>query len=358
MPLPLIVGAHHKTGSSLATRIVSLLADCVPPTSFGMKNEPAYLQCAFRKLPLSLALKTVPRRIITSSQWFEHRIDVTEIKFLHFVRDPLACIASAYLYHMRGAPNDNIKWTEWAIFQFAGQKSYREVLNALSLADGVFLEAIRTYPEAMGTARAFASATARLQPDNRLAIWLDAFEARPLKHLNDILRFVCGPAHPDREAFLQRAQAEDIILHTGSRAIKSGHVTRNDPARGAVDRAITSSTSIRRLYDVVIRRMGLHKPPMDVDANHQAEDIIDDIARNTPLLMTSPLLVEQNPGFWTDRAAAQAWQCLALSTVGNGHLMMYPFMQRYISRLVPRANAETPLAHEARDVQSEDAAEG
>lgn len=329
---PAIIGAHHKTGATLAWSMIRLLARHVPKAVRGEENPAARLHNSTRKLPLSLALGTVQKKPIVYSIWFEHAFDVRGVRFLHFVRHPQSCLASAYLYHKRGAPSDPLRWIEWPIFAFNGPKSYVALLNAVDPADGIMLEAIRTYPEALGSARA-ASSGARLLGTDYMPIWLDDFDKDPLRPLAAIFHFVCGDDAPGLDAFLAAARSGDVILGPGSAAVARGHVTRHDAARSIVEKAIAESPAIARLYGPVFRQMGLAEPapaPQAAAAGSGLPGLLADIERHAPLLVTSPDILKDQPGFWRAPISPRGWQSFALSNVGNGHLMMYPFMQAYL----------------------------
>lgn len=337
----ILVGAHHKTGSVLSWEIVNLLIEFIPgrPTDALRFID---LSNWLRKEPLSYALKHSPRAVFTRNIWFEHPIDVSGIKFLHFVRRPMPRIASAYLYHKRGAPTDAMKWVDWRIFDFKGRKSYAEVLNALDMRDGLLVEAIRTYPEAVGSTHAYASA-ARLPADENLPVWLDRFEDRPHDTLSAIFQFVYGDADRRLGDFLAKAESRQIVLKDASSATQRGHVTRNDASRRAVDATIASSAEIAHLYADIVQKM--EPPPTTSRTAKESEpgllaepdanisDIFDDLKSKTGYLSLSQGRVQADEKFWRDPDASSLWQTFALSNFANGHLMMQPFIQALLSRL-------------------------
>jgi hypothetical protein len=337
----IIVGAHHKTGSLLSWEIANLLIEFIPerPTDAAYVAD---LPNWMRKLPLSYALRHSPKALFARSMWFEHQIDVSGIKFLHFVRHPMPRLASAYLYHKRGAPTDAMRWADWRIFDFNGRKSYVEVLNALDVREGLLVEAIRTYPEAVGSTRAYASG-ARLPAGQNLPVWLDRFVDRPLDSLSAIFQFVYGDADSRLGDFLAQAESRQIVLKDDSPTVHRGHVTRNDASRRTVEATIASSAEIARLYADIVQTMGA--PPTTsstvtgADAALLAEpdsnisDIFDDVKSKTHFFSLSPGKVQGSEKFWRDPDASSIWQTFALSNFANGHLMMQPFIQALLSRL-------------------------
>lgn len=328
-----LVGVHHKTGTALATEIVKLISDTGSLKSEAADRPIASISNHYRKLPLSKALQLVPKAKIIANIWFEHEIDISELIFLHFVRNPLTRIASAYLYHRRGAPNDPIRWVDWAIFEFHGEKrSYRKILNELSFADGVLVEAIRTYPEATGTARAFRSSLS-LPAEDRLIIWLDEFEDDPAKSLTSIFDLFFDK-DPDRlGVFLLKAKSRNIILNYDSAARRNGHITKTDDNRKIVEELIVNSPEINFLYGSVMQDMNILAAPKDPNLGSQIFDLLNEIELSKRYLMMHPEVASLDRHFWNDRNTSNLWQTLTLSNFGCGHLMMYPFIQRFISSL-------------------------
>jgi len=321
MTLPTVIGVHHKAGTLLASAIADLLAEARP---VGLAHVPSQL----RKLPLSQVLRALSRSGLYLSCWCEHQIDADAVKFLHFVREPSARIASAYLYHRRRAPNDLLRWVDWPIFEFRGRKSYAEVVNALELGDGLVVEAIRSFPEMFGSARAFASARA-LPAGLNLPVWLHRFEQDGTAGLSEIFRFVHGD-DDGLDAFMAGAEKSAILIDEARGGDRRGHVTRDDPLRDEVDAAIAGSADIARLYDEVARSMGL-APASAGEA--RIADIVDAIKGNAGLLATCTHVLESSPRFWSDRNSAAIWQAIALANLGNGHLMMQPFIQAFLARI-------------------------
>lgn len=351
MTQPLIIGVHHKTGTLLALEIAKLLAQYISPDKINFEKSITSIPNSYRKLPLSSVLRSIPRSIIAYNLWFEHEIDLQGIKFLHFIRDPFTRIASAYLYHKRGAPSDYVRWVDWPIFEFGGPKSYAELLNILDLNDGLIVEAIRTYPEAMGSARALESASRHI-PNDYLPMWLNDFENNSKEALARIFRFMYGQTDNRLSDFIMRASSGNIILKQNSDAIQRGHVTRNDVDRSIIEETIGQSMEIIDLYKNIFKKMeaklttnkdtlGLNIP------SHQGRSflteydgrpstgyhIIREIQINIEILMSSPALLEHDKNFWKDACASKIWQSIALSNFGMGHLMMLPFIQRFVSQL-------------------------
>lgn len=328
-----LVGAHHKTGTMLAMEIVKLISE-TGSLKWETDDKPiSLIPNQYRKLPLSRVLQRVPRAKVTYSIWFEHEIDMPEIAFLHFVRNPWMRIASGYLYHRRGAPSDQIKWVDWAIFEFHGQKrSYREILNELSFADGVVVEAIRTYPEAVGTAHAFKSSLS-LPAEDRLIIWLDEFEDNPTQSLRSIFDLFFEN-DPDRlSLFLSKAKSRNIVLNDNSSLMRKGHVTKTDENRTVVEKLTKDSQEINFLYEAVMQDMNISSVPMRSPPGPQILNLLSEIKSSKKYLMLNPEAAGFNPQFWNDRNTSNLWQMFTLSNFGCGHLMMYPFVQRFIASL-------------------------
>lgn len=328
-----LIGAHHKTGTMLAMEILKLVSE-MGSLKWETADRPiSLIPNHFRKLPLSRALQHVPTARITCNIWFEHEIDMPELAFLHFVRNPLTRIASAYLYHRRGAPSDQIKWVDWAIFELHGQRrSYREILNELSFADGVLVEAIRTYPEAVGSARAFKSSLS-LPAGDGLTIWLDEFEDSPTKSLKSIFDLFFDN-DPDRlNLFLLKAKSRNIILNDDSSLKRNGHVTKTDANRKVVEKLIVNSTEINFLYETIMQDMDISSVQMSSVPGPQILNLLNEIKLSRKYLMVHPEAASSDPRFWNDRNASNLWQMFTLSNFGCGHLMMYPFVQRFIANL-------------------------
>lgn len=327
-----LVGVHHKTGTALAMEIVKLISDTGSLKWETAERPVTSIPNHYRKLPISRTLQLVPKAKIVVNMWFEHEIDTSEIVFLHFVRNPLVRITSAYLYHRRGAPNDPVRWVDWAIFDFHGKKSYRELLNELSFADGVLVEAIRTYPEAIGSARAFKSSLS-LPVENRLTFWLDEFEEDPTQSLKSIFDLFFDN-DPDRlSLFLLQSKSRNIVLDANSEANIDGHVTKTDDNRTVAEKLIVNSPEINCLYGTVMQDMNISLTQPSPQPGSQILDLLNEIKLSREYLMVHPEIASLNPHFWSDRNTSNLWQTLTLSNFGCGHLMMYPFIQRFISSL-------------------------
>jgi len=337
---PTVIGTHHKTGTVLAIGLTELLVSFLPERPGGAPPI-AVFPNALRKVALSSVLRQMPRAPLFSSLWCEHRIDAPDINLVHFVRGPLSRIASGYLYHKRGAPSDAMGWVHWKIFDFHGPKSYMEVVNALDVQDALIVEAIRTYPEAAGSKRAFESA-AKLPARQSLPVWLHAFEESPDEALTAIFRMVAGEDDARLEEFLAGARTRGIVLDRRSAPPGGGHVTRNDADRRTVDHAVAQSAEIAHLYEDIARAMAAGGPGRESGAASVRKepvgtadcfDILDEIKARTMYLVVSPNELQAMKEFWHDAVAGSIWQTFALSNFANGHLMMQPFIQRFLSRL-------------------------
>ena len=328
-----LVGVHHKTGTALAMEIVKLISDTGSLKWETAERSVTSIPNHYRKLPISRTLQLVPKAKIVVNMWFEHEIDKSEIVFLHFVRNPLVRITSAYLYHRRGAPNDPVRWVDWAIFDFHGQKkSYRELLNELRFADGVLVEAIRTYPEAIGSARAFRSSLS-LPAEDRLIVWLDEFEEDPTQSLKSIFDLFFDN-DPDRlSLFLLQSNSRNIVLNANSAANRDGHVTKTDDNRTVVEKLTVNSPEINFLYGTVMQDMSISLTQPGPQLGSQIFDLLNEIKLSRKYLMVHPEIASLDPHFWSDRNTTNLWQTLTLSNFGCGHLMMYPFIQRFIANL-------------------------
>jgi len=119
-------------------------------------------------------------------------------------------------------------------------------------SDGLFVEAVRTFPEALGTARAFKTSF-RLKPEDRLNIWLDEFTARPADFLGAISKLYWGVEREQATQFLERTLASNIVLNADSPAVRRGHVTKDDSLRAEVENALNESEEIAKLYQPITR---------------------------------------------------------------------------------------------------------
>src|SRR3984957_3307633 len=136
-PPPLIIGCHHKTGTTLLFKLGPIIAE-----RLWRRDQLVVASSAIRKEPLSQVLERLAKDLrCYFNTWFEHGVDLppSSIRFLHFVRHPVKWGRSAYLYHKRGGPAEGIRWLDWRVFKIGERQfSYCQLLNAVEEQFGVF----------------------------------------------------------------------------------------------------------------------------------------------------------------------------------------------------------------------------
>jgi hypothetical protein len=323
---PLVVGCHHKTGTNLALKLLDVIASCLWG---GMKNVTGgrYTE---RKLPLSSVLKRCQGSNCYLSIWFEHEIDVppSSIRFLHFVRHPAKWVRSAYLYHKGTAVCDRVRWMEWRIFRRNHkQVSYIELLREVDDATGILLEAIRSYPEIAGTARA-ASTGARLAKRHRVS--LEQFHDNFDSSVETLCAFV--GLDTKNHKIEHALRAHDISAkNTGERL---ANATRYSPRAEYLERYLLEDPGFRKLYDEPASQMGFSFDNGSLQSRSILGDVfVSRILDAKPHLLTHCDLAQAHQALGSDWLGSN-WLTYALQTFGEGgHLMMYPFIQSFMDEL-------------------------
>jgi hypothetical protein len=322
---PLIVGCHHKTGTLLLFNIgEAMMSRLWAADQFvsGTSNV--------RKQPLSRVLSTLPKTFrCYFNQWFEHEIDVdpASIRFLQLVRHPVTWVRSAYLYHRNGGPSEGVRWLDWRIFRLAQkQLSYCELLNEVDEDVGVSIEAVRSFPEIAGTARASRSARHLLA---KRIVTLDQFES----NFEVEMRSICGFAGLDSAAtdeVMNSTRKYDIANRAARH--KRPNVTRGSERAAQLESCLNEDAGFRHLYKQLAQDMGLDfdSHPSDRALLPLNQDLIRRILDAKEHLLRDAAS-EEAIEFLRSAPPEGLWLAYALQSFGEGgHLMMYEFIREML----------------------------
>jgi glycosyltransferase involved in cell wall biosynthesis len=320
----IIIGTHHKTGSNLLITLLKVIEakHWLPARVVRARPEE-------RKLPLSGILKNysapLPCYVDT---WFEHEVDVPEdsVRFLHFVRHPANWVRSAYLYHKKGGPSEAVPWLKWRLFRNGGQYiSYHELLNGINDERGVLIEAVRSYPEIAGTARAAATSSHLLK---RVQLSLEQFHSDFDSSIRSICEFLELDSERSEEITYAMTEHDFSKRHSDELPL---NVTRNSSQAAYLERYLMEDPEFRRLYAQPGMEMGF---PLDSNSVRSGslldKSIIDQILEAQTHLLTHPYVQDAQEVLQAD-TSGNLWLAYALQSFGQGgHLMMHQFIQRIL----------------------------
>lgn len=328
---PLIIGCHHKTGTMLLAAIVKTLRS--------QRRSYCNLVVAAphdRKLPFSLILQDLKAKHLNKpcwyiDIWFEHEMDITpsSVRFLHFVRHPADRIRSAYLYHAKGAPNDTGRWLDWRIFSvFNKAVSYCELLNIVDDKVGLLIEALRSYPEIAGTARAAKTSDHLTQ---RLQISLEQIAANYDANIRKVCEFM-GLGKTSAKIAANALRQHDLSkMHKND---VPNHVTRYNPKADQLKRYLLEDPLFHKLYSQCVEETGFECCSSQRRKKSLVnDDIVANILNSKTRLLTD-LRTELGHADIRSGLVMKDWLPYALQAFGPcGHLMMYEFIQTFIDSL-------------------------
>lgn len=325
--VPIIFASHHKTGSNFLLKLLGVIA-----ARRWLPTELLPVRPWHRKLPLSQVLSQFkhPSQCLFDI-WFEHEVDVPAdgIRLVHMVRDPVKWIRSAYLYHRKGGPTEYISWLTWRVFTLGDkQLSYQELLGELDDKLGILIEAVRSYPEIIGAARAMASSAHILM---RRQLTLEQFES----NFDASVRSVCEIAGLDpekTEVVVRDMAAHDLSRGNGSALAEN--VTRDDAQAPVLEHYLLGDPQFRRLYTEPAQKMGFALDGTSI----RSESLLSDSLISEVLDVSAALLIParstQAEKILQSDQSAKVWLALALQDFGQGgHLIMHHFIQRIIGGL-------------------------
>jgi hypothetical protein len=317
------MGCHHKTGTQLLDAFVRETARrFLEPIAFGTSYA--------RKIPLSHVLREMGESYLSYVNiCFEHQIDVPaeSIRFLHFVRHPIRWIRSAFLYHKMGGPLEGIPWLRWRIFRLDGSSlSYHELLNCVDWKIGSIIEAIRSYPEIAGSARA-ADTSSDLR--HRLQVSLEQFQLNFDHTARSIYEFLKLPPG-EMEATLN-AFAKMDISRMRSEELPS-NITRSSISCEPVEVYLSQHSGIFKLYSDLAVPMGfVLDRPTAPSTSLLDEEILGMILKNKPFLLTHSQSMEAKAFLPSDKSQNE-WRAVDRQQFGGGHLMMCEFIQAFLDK--------------------------
>jgi hypothetical protein len=282
-----------------------------------------------RKAPLSAILNHYQNPDCYVNLWFEHEIDVAPdgIRLLHFVRHPVKWIRSAYLYHKKGAPSDSVRWLDRRVFRLKKEQvSYCEVLNRVDSAMGLAAEAIRSFPEIIGTALV-ARTSSRLI--HRQQVSLEQLHA----DFDATMGLICaliGFDNFDTSEIISELKILDLSQATSGQLPQN--VTRNSPDSLDLERTLESDPMFHKLFDSAASDMGFRFSEVPQQSRSiLPEAIVTTLLNGTSHLCTPWQAVEKDGDFMVNEEdSVKWWLTYALQVSGCGHLMMHSFIQQLL----------------------------
>jgi hypothetical protein len=318
---PLVLACHHKTGSCLLIQLVNKLA-----ARLGQKrrlNRVIVGDPINRKLPLSVVMKQHPACDLYINQWFEHEVDVPAdaVELAHFVRHPVKWVRSAYLYHKKGAPSEAIRWLDWRIFRWKGEQlSYCELLSRVDARLGLALEAVRCFPEILGTASVARSSWAlRRRQQFTLEQVHEDFDGT----ISRLCGFM-GLNEPGRPV----GELKEFDLASPSAGPLPPNVTRTSSESAELEAVLSDDPQFSRLFSQAAQEMGFQ-----LSGNHEGKasilpaPVVDELLSGQGHLRTSWQTAQQKNEFMRQPDSEKWWATYALQVPGCGHLMMQGFIQ-------------------------------
>ena len=326
---PLVLGCHHKTGSVLLTQFMDRVGSQLKQQL--RLDRIVHGSPVDRKAPLSAILNHYQNPDCYVNLWFEHDIDVApdSIRLLHFVRHPVKWIRSAYLYHKKGAPSDSVRWLDWRVFRLKGEQlSYCELLNRVDSAMGLAAEAIRSFPEIIGTARV-ARSSARLI--HRQQVSLEQLHA----DFDTTIGLICALVGFDKfDSSKIIAELKVLDLSRAPPGQIPKNVTRNSPDSLELERTLESDPMFCKLFDSAAGDMGFRFSQMPQQSRSiLPEAIVTALLDGTSHLCTPWQTVERRKDFMLDEDSVKWWLTYALQVSGCGHLMMHSFIQQLLETI-------------------------
>jgi hypothetical protein len=323
---PLVLGCHHKTGSVLLTQFMDRVG-----SRFTQKLRLSKIvngSPVDRKAPLSAILNHYQNPDCYINLWFEHEIDVApdSIRLLHFVRHPVKWVRSAYLYHKKGAPSDSVRWLDRRVFRLKEEQvSYCEVLNRVDSATGLAAEAIRSFPEIIGTALVARTSSCLT---HRQQVSLEQLHA----DFDATMGLICalvGFDETDTSEII--AELKILDLSRASPGQMPQNVTRNSPNSQELERTLEGDPMFHKLFDSAASDMGFRFSEMPRQSRSiLPEAIVTTLLNGTSHLCTPWQAVERDRDFMLDGDSITWWLTYALQVSGCGHLMMHSFIQQLL----------------------------
>jgi len=323
----LVLGCHHKTGSVLLTQFMDRVGPRLAQKlrlSKIVNGSPVD-----RKAPLSAILDYYGKPDCYVNLWFEHEIDVApdSIRLLHFVRHPVKWIRSAYLYHKKGAPSDSVRWLDRRVFRLEDEQvSYCELLNRVDPAMGLAAEAIRSFPEIVGTALV-ARTSSRLI--HRQQVSLEQLHA----DFDATIALICDLVGFDKSDTSEIiAELKVLDLSQAPPGQLPQNVTRQSPDSLELERTLESDPMFHKLFASAASDMGFRFPERPQQSRSiLPEALVTTLLNGTSHLCTPWQAVERETDFMLDEDSVKWWLTYALQVSGCGHLMMHSFIQQLLA---------------------------
>jgi len=332
-PPPLIIGCHHKTGTTLLFKLGPIIAE-----RLWRRDQLVVASSAIRKEPLSQVLERLGKDLrCYFNPWFEHEVDLppSSIRFLHFVRHPVKWVRSAYLYHKRGGPAEGIRWLDWRVFKIGERQfSYCQLLNAVEEQFGVFLEAVRCFPEIAGTARAaYSSAGLSMKRNITLEHFQTDFDAS--------VRSLCEFAGLDPTQIGQIANRLRVYDSTNPDHIPRLNVTHGSDSANRIEHCLSQDPGFRRLYAEPVKQMGFvwSESGASSEVSFLSDAFLDSILDIREQLLTDASSAKGQK-FLCSASVRDSWLAFALQSFGEGHLLMHSFIQEMLEGIQVTIPAE------------------
>lgn len=321
----LVIGCHHKTGTTLLFKIGAAIAE-----RLWRRDQLVVGSSAIRKQPLSKVLQSFGKDICCYfNPWFEHEVDLpsSNIRFLHFVRHPVKWVRSGYLYHKKGGPAESIRWLDWRVFRLGSRRlSYYELLNSVDEGMGASIEAVRSFPEIAGTARASYS-SAGLTTKKILS--LEHFQTDFNASVRSLGEFVG----------LDSAQINQVVLDMRAHDFSGPHhglrpnMTYKSESADRIESRLALDPGFRKLYTGLAEQMGFtwNRSAAEPGCSCLSNVLIERILGFKDQLLMDAASPEAQESLRSP-SSRDSWLAYALQSFGEGHLLMYDFIQQMIEQ--------------------------
>jgi hypothetical protein len=323
---PLVIASHHKAGTNVLNDLLKRIGRSITEKR-GLRNI-VIGRSRDRKIPLSMILGSHKGCDCYVNIWFEHPVDVPadSIRLLHFVRDPVKWVRSAYLYHKKGAPCDPLRWLDWKVFQHDGEpQSYFELLNRVDTNLGLSIEAIRSFPEILATAQVARTSSGLI---HRQQISLEQLH----EDFDETIRRLCmfvGFTEKEAGELVRELKYLDLSA-AGTLPV---NVTRTDSASGELERTLAEDSSFAKLFGSAAEDMGFTLPRTHREASTLLPDtIVKELLEGRPHFLTSAYFAQWSKPFMQAQDSKTWWIAYGLQEIGVGHLMMHGFIQEMLDK--------------------------
>ena len=318
---PLIIGCHHKTGTNFLGDLAEIIVG-----RLWRRDQVIVGSSQIRKQPLSKVVHSFGKDFhCYVNPWFEHDMDVppSSVRFLHLIRHPVKWVRSAYLYHKKGGPSEKIRWLDWRVFRIGTrQLSYYELLNSVAEDAGIAIEAVRSFPEVAGTARSACTSAAF---PLKQTFSLEQFQADFDSHIRALCEFVGFDLNQTSQVLAK------LDFSKAGHVDQRPNVTHGSELASDLEARLTHDPGFLRLYADPIAQMGFTFDGINTCNGHS---LLDDALIGRILAAKDHFLTDvssdEAQAFLRSESSSNGWLAYALQSFGNGHLMMYDFIQQMV----------------------------